>query len=79
MPAPALVIRPGLTAFASQLRAVRMRAGMSKLRLADKAGMTRQGLIKIERGGNVTLGTIILLADALGCEIADFFPRKPQS
>jgi len=37
--------------------------------------MTRQGILKIERTGNATLGTIILLAKALGCEIADFFPR----
>ena len=39
-------------------------------------GWTRQGLFKIERGGNVTLGTIVLLADALGCDIADFFPLR---
>ncbi len=38
--------------------------------------MTRQGLMKIENGGNVTLGTLILLTNALGCQIADFFPRK---
>jgi transcriptional regulator with XRE-family HTH domain len=48
----------------------------SQERLGKRAGMTRQGLEKIERGGNVTLGTIILLADALGCQISDFFPRK---
>ena len=34
--------------------------------------------LKIEKGGNVTLGTIALLANALGCEMADFFPRKPR-
>jgi hypothetical protein len=39
-------------------------------------GRKRQGLIKIENGGNVTLGTVILLANALGCQVADFFPRK---
>ena len=38
--------------------------------------MTRQGLIKIENGGNVTLATVILLANALGYQLADFFPRK---
>ena len=65
-----------LIAFAKELRAARLHAGLSKRQLAKRASMTRQGLIKIERGGNVTLGTIALLAAALDCEIADFFPRK---
>lgn len=76
MTPPAARIRPGRKAFAAELRAARMRAGMTRQVLANRAGMTRHGLIKIERGGNPTLGTIILLAGALGCEIADFFPRK---
>jgi len=49
---------------------------MSKKELAKRARMTRQGLDKIERGCNVTLGTIILLAEALGHQISDFFPHK---
>jgi transcriptional regulator with XRE-family HTH domain len=76
MTRPGLLIRPQLSAFAKELRAARLYAGLSKQKLADRAGMTRYGLVKIERGGNVTLGTIILLADALGCQIADLFPRK---
>jgi transcriptional regulator with XRE-family HTH domain len=40
--------------------------------------MTRQGILKIENGGNVTLGTIALLANALGCDLADLFPRKTR-
>ena len=75
MKRPTLIIRPALTAFAKELRAARIHAGMSKQRLADHAGMTRHGLIKIERGGNVTLGTIVLLAKALDCQVSDFFPR----
>lgn len=76
MTPPGLVTRPALSAFAQELRAARLRARLSKQGLADRAGMTRQGLFKIERGGDVTLGTIALLANALGCQIADFFPRK---
>jgi transcriptional regulator with XRE-family HTH domain len=76
MTPPALLIRPQLLGFAKELRAARLHAGMSKQQLARRAQMTRQGLVKIERGENVTLGTIILLAGALGCQIADFFPRK---
>ena len=37
--------------------------------------MTRQGLVKCEQGGNVTLSTIAL-ANVLGFEIADLFPRN---
>lgn len=76
MTPPALVIRPVLSAFAKELRAARIHAGMTRSQLARRAGMTRQGLIKIENGGNVTLGTLILLTKALGFQIADFFPRK---
>jgi DNA-binding Xre family transcriptional regulator len=73
---PALLIRPALAAFARELNAARLHAKMSRTALAKRANMTRQGLRKIERGGNVTLGTIVLLADALDCQIADLFPRK---
>jgi transcriptional regulator with XRE-family HTH domain len=76
MTPPSLVIRPSLSAFARELRAARVHAKLSQGRLAKQAGMTRQGLMKIERGGNVTLGTIILLANALRCQVSDFFPRK---
>lgn len=75
MTPPAVIVRPVLAAFAKELRAARIRAGMSRHGLADKAGLTRYGLIKIESGRNVTLATIALLANALGCEVADFFPR----
>ena len=76
MTPPALIIRPVLRAFANELTTARLHAGMSRSQLARRAGMTRQGLMKIENGGNVTLGTLILLTNALRCQIADFFPRK---
>ena len=76
MTPPAFVTRPALLAFSRELRAARLRAGMSKQKLADRVGMSRYGLVKIERGGNVKLDTIVLLAHALGCHISDFFPRK---
>jgi transcriptional regulator with XRE-family HTH domain len=76
MTPPGLLIRPSLSAFARELRAARLHAEMTQEELAKRARMTRQGLDKIEKGGNCTLGSIILLADALDCQIADFFPRK---
>lgn len=76
MKPPAVTIRPSLSAFARELRAARRYEGLTTQDLAARAGMTRQGLEKIERGGNVTLGTIALLADALGCQVSDFFPHR---
>lgn len=76
MTPPALLTRPALAAFAQELRAARLHAGLSQSELARRARMTRYGLVKIERGGNVTLGSIVLLANALGCQVSDFFPRK---
>ena len=73
---PGIRMRPAIIAFSRELRAARLHAGLSTQKLARRAGMTRQGLVKIEQGRNVTLGTIVLLADALGCQIADFFPRR---
>jgi transcriptional regulator with XRE-family HTH domain len=72
----ALLIRPSLAAFGNELRAARLRAGMSKAQLARRAKMTRQGLHKIECGGNVTLATIVLLAHALRCHVSEFFPHR---
>ena len=77
MTPPQLLIRPFLSSFAKELRAARIHAEMSQEQLAKRARMTRQGLDKIERGGNVTLGSIILLAYALDCQVSDFFPHKP--
>lgn len=73
---PTLAIRPDLLAFAKELRTARIHSGLSRSELARRARMTRQGIIKIERTGNATLATIILLAQALGCQVSDFFPRK---
>jgi transcriptional regulator with XRE-family HTH domain len=76
MTPPGLLIRPALSAFAKEIKAARLHSGLSKQQLARRAGMTRQGLVKVENGGNVTLGTIILLAHALGCQLADLFPPR---
>jgi transcriptional regulator with XRE-family HTH domain len=76
MTPPGLFVRPSLAAFARELRAARLHAGLSKGKLAKRARLTRQALDKIERGRDVKLGSIILLADALGCQVVDFFPPR---
>jgi len=76
MKPPLLRVRPSLIAFSKELRAARIHSGLSMSELARRAAMTRQGILKIERTGNATLSTIVLLADALGCQVSDLFPRK---
>jgi transcriptional regulator with XRE-family HTH domain len=69
-------VRPSLTAFANELRAARIHSGLSRSELARRANMTRQGILKAEQRGNVTLATMVMLAAALGCQVSDFFPHK---
>jgi transcriptional regulator with XRE-family HTH domain len=76
MKPPLLRVRPTLSAFAKELRAARIHSGLSRSELARRASMTRQAILKIEQTGNATLSTIVLLADALGCQVSDLFPRK---
>jgi len=49
---------------------------MTQTQLAATAGVDRATLSQIERGHrSPTIGSLEKLADALGCEIADFFPK----
>ena len=54
---------------------LRRGAGMNQAQLADKAGVTRQKISRIEHGeiGNVSVKTLVKCADAIGCNIVDFF------
>lgn len=76
MTPPARIIALHLAAFAAELKAARLHAGLTRAELARRAGMTRYGLVKVERSGSATLGTIVLLANALDCQVADLFPRR---
>lgn len=70
------LVRPSLTSFAIELRAARLHSGLTRSEVARRARMSRQGLLKAERNGSVTLATMVLLAQALGCQVSDFFPHK---
>ena len=69
-------VRPQLVAFGAEVRAARLHAEMSVAELARRARLTRQGLVKIERGGNPTLATIVMLAKALRCQVSDLIPPQ---
>jgi transcriptional regulator with XRE-family HTH domain len=76
MKMPLLLARSELLMFAKELRAARLYAGLSVSEVARRAKMSRQGLLKIERTGRTTLLSVILLANAVGCQVSDLFPRK---
>jgi transcriptional regulator with XRE-family HTH domain len=54
------------------IRALRLKRGWTQDVFADKTGLHRAHVGEIERGeSNVTLQTLKIVADALGCHIAD--------
>lgn len=70
------------TGFDSRLRALRKAAGLSQAELADKTGLNRFGVAKLEQGQREPgWATVIALARALGVTPNDFLPparsRRP--
>jgi transcriptional regulator with XRE-family HTH domain len=62
------------------VRRIRQERGLSQQRLADMADINKVTLIRIEHGtGNPNIETLEKLADALGVELADFFPKAQAS
>jgi transcriptional regulator with XRE-family HTH domain len=58
------------------VRALRLNRGWSQDVFADKTGLHRAHVGEIERGeSNVTLQTSKIIADTLGCRIADLVKR----
>lgn len=58
--------------FSSNLKAARERARLSQRDLAKQSGVSQQAISVIEKGGrSPSEATMKLLADALGCSVAD--------
>jgi transcriptional regulator with XRE-family HTH domain len=56
----------------ANVRRVRQRAGLTQAELAQRAGLAQPAISLIEAGqANPTVQTLQLLADALGCALAD--------
>ena len=56
----------------AKIRAMRKAKGWSQDVFADRSGLHRAHIGEIERGeSNVTLQTLKILADTLGCRIVD--------
>jgi transcriptional regulator with XRE-family HTH domain len=66
--------------FGTRLRRLREEARLSQMTLATTADLHPTYISSIERGKrNVSLVNIYLLAEALGVEVADFFPRSRRA
>jgi transcriptional regulator with XRE-family HTH domain len=65
--------------FGRLLREYREAAGLSQAELADRAGIHRRTVIKIERGEREPhWPTAVALAGALGKKITDFLPEEVE-
>ena len=68
--------RPVIVDFGRRVRELRRAAGLSQRDLARESRMTRKFIQEIEYGtSNPSLETIVLLAHALDCDLADLFAR----
>ena len=71
-----LRVRSELADFGRRLREKRIAAQIGQREIARLAGVNRSHVQNIElHGANTSLATIVLLADAIGCEVADLFQR----
>jgi len=52
-----------------QVRLWRQEAGLTQAELAQKAGLSRNGIAVIENGGNVTMRSLKAIGDALGLKL----------
>ncbi len=58
-----------------KIRERRLQKNMTQEELAAKSGVSRMTIVAIEseRGRQTTTGTLVKLANALECEVADIF------
>jgi len=58
--------------FGARLRDLRVAAGLAPRDLAKRAGTSSAAISNFEAGNNApTLGTLVRLAGALGCDVSD--------
>jgi transcriptional regulator with XRE-family HTH domain len=69
--------------FGARLRQLRAAADLSQRELAKRCGTSAEASSNFEAGNNApTLGTLVRLAEALGCnvtELVEVLDRKPRS
>jgi transcriptional regulator with XRE-family HTH domain len=61
----------------SRIETARRRAGLTQAELADRAGLCRETISRLERGEEPMLGTALAVANALGTGL-DVFTSDPS-
>jgi transcriptional regulator with XRE-family HTH domain len=65
--------------FAGRLRELREAKGLTQRKLAERTGLTTDGIAKLERSArSPTWETVIALCQALGVEVGEF-TKKPKA
>jgi transcriptional regulator with XRE-family HTH domain len=60
----------------NRLREARARAGLTQKQLGDRAGVKQSYIFELERGRtNITLNTLVKMADVLGMDVRDLLPQ----
>ena len=59
----------------NRLEELRRKAGLTQAQLAEKSGVATSTISRLEVVGlnDAKIKTLLVLADAIGCEIGDFF------
>lgn len=66
--------------FGERLREVRQAAGLTLVQMCERTGISAGYISSVEGGiANVTLDTMILLADAVGAEVWDLVRSPPDA
>jgi transcriptional regulator with XRE-family HTH domain len=76
-------VQPDDSRIGARLRALRLRAGLTQVELAQRIGCTHQQLQKYETGANrLAAGRLMRLAEALDCSPAELLeseaPKRPR-
>jgi transcriptional regulator with XRE-family HTH domain len=61
--------RAAMLEIASQVNKARQAAGLSQNELADRAGISRPSVVRVERGDDVNTATLGKIADVLGLSL----------
>ena len=59
-----------------EIKALRIKSGLTQTQLAERAGLTQVSVSRIERGLNAQIGTLIAIFNALGARLLVTFDNQ---